>query len=96
MVGSLLRPTSVRYAVEEFYAGGHSAVLADERVKDRTELRALEDEAIRDAVRRQIDLGLDVVTERALEDEAILVRYGARSISGSMWSRTASFGAGCS
>ena len=26
-------------------------------------LRALEDEAIRDAVRRQIDLGLDVVTD---------------------------------
>jgi hypothetical protein len=49
--------------VEEFYAEGHSAVLADERRKDRTELRALEDEAILGAVRRQIDLGLDVVTD---------------------------------
>jgi methionine synthase II (cobalamin-independent) len=49
--------------VEEFYAEGHSAVLADERRKDRTELRALEDEAILGAVRRQIDLGLDVVSD---------------------------------
>jgi methionine synthase II (cobalamin-independent) len=63
VVGSLLRPTSLRHAVEEFYAGGHSAVLADERARDRTELRALEDEAIRDAIRRQIDLGLDVITD---------------------------------
>lgn len=38
-------------------------MLADERAKDRSELRALEDEAIRDAVRRQIDLGLDVVSD---------------------------------
>src|SRR4029453_19339258 len=59
VVGSLLRPASLRYAVEEFYSGGHSAVLADERARDRTELRALEDEAIRDAARAQIDLGLD-------------------------------------
>jgi 5-methyltetrahydropteroyltriglutamate--homocysteine methyltransferase len=63
VVGSLLRPTSLRYAVEEFYSGGHSAVLADERARDRTGLRALEDEAIRDAIRRQIDLGLDVITD---------------------------------
>jgi 5-methyltetrahydropteroyltriglutamate--homocysteine methyltransferase len=63
VVGSLLRPTSLRHAVAEFYAEGHSAVLADERRKDRTELRALEDEAIRDAVRRQVELGLDVVTD---------------------------------
>ena len=46
-----------------FYAEGHSAVLADERRKDRTTLRAMEDEAIRDAVRRQVDLGLDVVSD---------------------------------
>jgi 5-methyltetrahydropteroyltriglutamate--homocysteine methyltransferase len=63
VVGSLLRPRSLGRAVEEFYAEGHSAVLAHERRKDRTELRALEDEAILGAVRRQIDLGLDVVTD---------------------------------
>ena len=50
-------------AVEGFYERGHSAVLAEERSKDRTALRELEDSAIREAVRRQIDLGLDVVTD---------------------------------
>ena len=63
VVGSLLRPPSLRSAVERFYAEGHSAVLADERGKDRSGLRALEDQAIRDAVRRQVDLGLDVVSD---------------------------------
>jgi 5-methyltetrahydropteroyltriglutamate--homocysteine methyltransferase len=53
-------------AVKEFYEGGHSAVLAEERAKDRTALQALEDEAIREAVRRQIDSGLDVVTDGEL------------------------------
>ena len=63
VVGSLLRPPALRRAVEGFYAKGHSAVLADERAKDRTRLRALEDEAIQGAVRKQVDLGLDVVTD---------------------------------
>jgi 5-methyltetrahydropteroyltriglutamate--homocysteine methyltransferase len=59
----LLRPPKLRAAVEEFYEPGHSAVLSDERAKDRTQLERLENEAIDDAVRRQIDLGLDVVTD---------------------------------
>ena len=63
VVGSLLRPPALREAVEGFYERGHSAVLAEERSKDRTALRELEDSAIREAVRRQIDLGLDVVTD---------------------------------
>jgi 5-methyltetrahydropteroyltriglutamate--homocysteine methyltransferase len=63
VVGSLLRPPKLRGAVEEFYEPGHSAVLADERAKDRSELEHLENDAIDDAVRRQIDLGLDVVTD---------------------------------
>ena len=63
VVGSLLRPPSLRPEVEGFYGEGHSAVLADEREKDRTGLRALEDQAIRDVVRRQVELGLDVVTD---------------------------------
>ena len=49
--------------MDTFYAPGHSAVLEEERAKDRGELRALEDEAIRSAVQRQIDCGLDVVTD---------------------------------
>lgn len=49
--------------MQAFYAPSHSAVLAEERAKDRAELRAIEDETIRDAVQRQIDCGLDVVTD---------------------------------
>jgi 5-methyltetrahydropteroyltriglutamate--homocysteine methyltransferase len=63
VVGSLLRPAVLQATIEGFYATGHTAVLAEERSKDRTELRALEDRVIRDAVRRQIDIGLDVVSD---------------------------------
>ena len=63
VVGSLLRPPKLRAAVEAFYVPGHSAVLADERAKDRSELEHMEDDAVDEAVRRQIDLGLDVVTD---------------------------------
>ncbi len=62
-VGSLLRPPRLRAAIDAFYEAGHSAVLDEERAKDRAPLRVLEDEAIRDVVRRQIDAGLDVVTD---------------------------------
>ena len=63
VVGSLLRPQALRRAIDDFYERGHSAVLSDEREKDRTALRELEDTAIREAVQRQVDLGLDVVTD---------------------------------
>jgi 5-methyltetrahydropteroyltriglutamate--homocysteine methyltransferase len=62
-VGSLLRSPALKTTMEQFYAPGHSAVLVEERAKDRSELRAAEDEAIRSVVRRQIDCGLDVVTD---------------------------------
>jgi 5-methyltetrahydropteroyltriglutamate--homocysteine methyltransferase len=62
-VGSLLRPVGLKAAMEGFYDPGHSAVLEEERARDRSELRAREDEAIRQAVRRQRDCGLDVVTD---------------------------------
>jgi len=62
-VGSLLRPAALRAAVVRFYDDGHSAVLAEERAKDASELRATEDEAIREAIRRQIACGLDVITD---------------------------------
>src|SRR5438093_9770113 len=63
VVGSLLRPPALKAAVEAFYEPGHSAVLAEERARNRTALTELEDEAIRAAARRQIDIGLDVVTD---------------------------------
>ena len=62
-VGSLLRPARLKRAVEAFYAVGHSAALEEEREQDHTELRAAEDRAIREAVQRQIDCGLDVVSD---------------------------------
>jgi 5-methyltetrahydropteroyltriglutamate--homocysteine methyltransferase len=62
-VGSLLRPAPLRAAIASFYAEGHTAALEEERAKDPTWLRAAEDEAIRTAVRRQIDVGLDVITD---------------------------------
>jgi 5-methyltetrahydropteroyltriglutamate--homocysteine methyltransferase len=65
-IGSLLRPSALRAGIEAFYQPGHSAILDAERGRDRTQLRALEDEAIREVVRRQIDAGLDVVTDGEL------------------------------
>jgi 5-methyltetrahydropteroyltriglutamate--homocysteine methyltransferase len=62
-VGSLLRPPELRAAIEAFYDPGHSAALDEERAKDRAELTAIEDDAIRRAVQRQRDCGLDVVTD---------------------------------
>ena len=63
MVGSLLRPDALKAAVDAFYGEGHRAMLDDERAKVADELHRLEDEAIANAVQRQIDLGLDVVTD---------------------------------
>jgi 5-methyltetrahydropteroyltriglutamate--homocysteine methyltransferase len=62
-VGSLLRPDRLRRAVDAFYSAGHSAVLAEERARDRSALTALEDDAVREAVGRQIDAGLDVLSD---------------------------------
>ena len=63
VVGSLLRPPALRTAVERFYAPGHSAMLDEERARDRTSLTELEDHAIRKVVERQIECGLDVVSD---------------------------------
>ena len=62
-VGSLLRPPWLRTAIDAFYEPGHSATLAEERDRDRSALTGIEDDAIRTAVRRQIDCGLDVITD---------------------------------
>ncbi len=63
VVGSLLRPLALRAAIDAFYEPGHSAVLDEERAKDPSALREAEDQAIREAVRRQRDCGLDVITD---------------------------------
>jgi len=56
----------LRRAVEGFYAPGHSAVLDDERSQDRGWLTELENRAIREVVERQVDCGLDVVSDGEL------------------------------
>jgi 5-methyltetrahydropteroyltriglutamate--homocysteine methyltransferase len=53
----------LRAAIEAAYEPGHHALLTDERAKDLTALREAEDVAIGHAVRRQIELGLDVVSD---------------------------------
>jgi 5-methyltetrahydropteroyltriglutamate--homocysteine methyltransferase len=63
VVGSLLRPAALRTAIDRFYEPGHSAALDEERANDRTALQEAEDDAIREAVRRQRDCGLDVITD---------------------------------
>jgi 5-methyltetrahydropteroyltriglutamate--homocysteine methyltransferase len=63
IVGSLLRPPELREAIDRAYAPGHRAMLAEERSRDRSVLHAAEDAAIRQVVGRQIDLGLDVVSD---------------------------------
>jgi 5-methyltetrahydropteroyltriglutamate--homocysteine methyltransferase len=63
VVGSLLRPAALREAVAHFYAPGHRAILPEERARDLSSLKAVEDAAIRKAVARQEEIGLDVVTD---------------------------------
>ena len=63
VVGSLLRPESLKSAVTSFYGEGHRAMLDDERSKEADGLHGLEDQAIAEVVLRQIELGLDVVTD---------------------------------
>ncbi|HEY2651537.1 MAG TPA: cobalamin-independent methionine synthase II family protein, partial [Solirubrobacteraceae bacterium] len=62
-IGSLLRPPALLEEVHRIYNAGHTALLAEERAKDRTRLHELEDEAIRRVVGRQEELGLQVVTD---------------------------------
>ena len=63
MVGSLLRPETLKTAVEAHYGKGHRAVLDAERVRSADELHRVEDAAIAEVVQRQIEMGLDVVTD---------------------------------
>ncbi len=62
-IGSLQRPQALLEEIHRIYAPGHTALLAEERSKDRTRLHELEDEAIRRVVQRQQDIGLPVVTD---------------------------------
>jgi len=62
-VGSLLRPAELYAEIERVYAPQHTALLAEEREQDLSRLRELEDAEIRSAVERQLEIGLEVVTD---------------------------------
>jgi 5-methyltetrahydropteroyltriglutamate--homocysteine methyltransferase len=63
VIGSLLRPPRLLEAMEELYAPGHLMAYADDRARDHSRADAIADEEIRRVVARQIDAGLDVVTD---------------------------------
>lgn len=62
-IGSFVRPKALLDEIHRIYERGHTAKLKEERAKDATLLRQLEDEAIREVVARQESLGLQVVTD---------------------------------
>jgi 5-methyltetrahydropteroyltriglutamate--homocysteine methyltransferase len=66
VVGSLKRPPRLLEANRRLYAPGHTAVHRAERDRGLDEVRAAAEEEIPRAVQRQIDAGLDVVTDGEL------------------------------
>src|ERR1700689_2569215 len=63
VIGSLLRPPRLLQAMEGLYAPGHLLAYADDRARDPSRADAIADEEIRRVVARQIDAGVDVVTD---------------------------------
>lgn len=62
-MGSFLRPAPLSAEIATVYSPRHTALLEEERRQDLSALHHAEDEAIAEVVRRQIDIGLDVVTD---------------------------------
>ena len=62
-VGSFLRPPELLAEIHRIYERGHTTLHEEERAKDRSRLRELEDEAIRAVVASQVDAGVDVLTD---------------------------------
>jgi 5-methyltetrahydropteroyltriglutamate--homocysteine methyltransferase len=65
-VGSLKRSARLIAANEAVYSAGHVAIEAAERSRGLEQLYALAEEEIRRVVKRQLDIGLDVVTDGEL------------------------------
>ncbi len=63
VVGSLLRPRRLLDALAEVYPRDHVMAYAEEREKDRSRLQAIAEDEIRRVVARQVDIGLDVITD---------------------------------
>jgi 5-methyltetrahydropteroyltriglutamate--homocysteine methyltransferase len=66
VVGSLKRPARLIEANRRLYAPGHTAVHPEERAKGLDEVQAIADEEIPRLVQRQIEAGIDVVTDGEL------------------------------
>jgi 5-methyltetrahydropteroyltriglutamate--homocysteine methyltransferase len=62
-IGSFLRPAELSAELERVYAPKHTALLAAERGKDLSRLRALEDKYIKEVIKKQRDVGIPVVTD---------------------------------
>ena len=62
-IGSFLRPAELHAEMERVYAPKHTALLAEERAKDLSRLRAIEDRCIRDIIKKQREVGLTVLTD---------------------------------
>jgi 5-methyltetrahydropteroyltriglutamate--homocysteine methyltransferase len=62
-VGSLKRPARLIAANEAVYAPGHVAIEQTERARGMGELYAIAEEETKRVVQRQIDIGLDVVSD---------------------------------
>jgi 5-methyltetrahydropteroyltriglutamate--homocysteine methyltransferase len=62
-IGSFLRPAELHAELERVYAPKHTALLAEERNKDLSRLRALEDKYIKEVIKKQKEAGLTVLTD---------------------------------
>jgi 5-methyltetrahydropteroyltriglutamate--homocysteine methyltransferase len=62
-VGSLLRPPELLAEIHRVYERGHTTLHAEERAKDLSRLRELEDQAIQTVVQRQIEAEVDLITD---------------------------------
>ena len=62
-VGSLKRSARLIEANEAVYTPGHVAIEAEERGKGMDALYAIAEEETRRVVQRQVDIGMDVVTD---------------------------------
>lgn len=62
-IGSLQRPRALLNEVHRIYERGHTAMMAEERGKDLSPLHALEDEAAGRVLKKQEEIGLQVVTD---------------------------------
>ena len=65
-VGSLLRPADLWAEMRRVYAPGHTALLAEERAQNLDRLHELQDRSVATAVARQLDIGLDAVSDGEL------------------------------